>query len=105
MHGVLDYETASTDALLAALLPTTSGARAALGVAGGTTAALAAVTDYEFGVVRIAPMRLHLAADAVYSAALATAAALAREPRARVAFGALAALGAAATALTDPVRA
>jgi hypothetical protein len=50
-------------------------------------------------------MRVHLAADAVYSAALATAAALAREPRARVAFGALAALGAAATALTDPVRA
>ncbi|MFL5927696.1 MAG: hypothetical protein ACJ77E_12255 [Gaiellaceae bacterium] len=105
LHGMLDYATATTDALLAAALPTTPGARVLLGAAGGTAAALAAVTDYELGLVRVAPMRVHLAADGIYSAALAAAAAFSRDARARVAFGALAAIGAATTALTDPSRA
>jgi hypothetical protein len=105
LHGVIDYGAAITDAALAAALPATPGSRAVLGAAGGTTAALAAVTDYELGLIRIAPMRVHLAADAVYAALLATAAAVTRDRRARIAFGALAVVGAVATALTDPSRA
>jgi hypothetical protein len=105
LHGVIDYAAAAADAALAVGLPTTPRARAVLGAAGGTAAALAAVTDYELGLVRIAPMRVHLAADALYAAALATAATLTRDRRARVAFAVLAAIGGVATVLTDPARA
>ncbi|HKH11409.1 MAG TPA: SPW repeat protein [Rubrobacter sp.] len=72
-HGVLDLASAGT--LLAAprLLGLESGSRAAsvLRMAGGGAAAYSMITDYEFGVVGLLPMRVHLALDAASGAFLA----------------------------------
>ena len=73
-HGVLDL--ASAGALLAApgLLGLEKDSRAAsvLRMAGGGAAAYSMLTDYEFGLVRVLPMRAHLALDAASGAFLAS---------------------------------
>ena len=73
-HGVLDL--VSAGALLAAprLLGLEGGSRAAsvLRMAGGGAAVYSMLTDYEFGLVRLLPMRAHLALDAASGAFLAS---------------------------------
>lgn len=73
VHGVLDYATGS--ALLAApeLLRLKDVPRAALTprLAGAGATAYSLTTDYELGVVRVLPMPVHLALDAMSGALLA----------------------------------
>ena len=73
-HGVLDL--VSAGALLAAprLLGLESGSRAAsvLRMAGGGALVYSMLTDYEFGLVKVLPMRAHLAMDAASGAFLAS---------------------------------
>ena len=73
-HGVLDLVTSST--LLAAprLLGLEKESRAASGLrmAGGGALIYSMLTDYEFGLVRVLPMRAHLALDAASGAFLAS---------------------------------
>lgn len=73
VHGVLDYATGS--ALLAApeLLRLKDVPRAALTprLAGAGATAYSLMTDYELGVVRVLPMPVHLALDAMSGALLA----------------------------------
>src|SRR4051812_45098498 len=72
-HGVLDYLTAG--ALIA--LPRAMGwSRRVTGLLTGAAAlhvGYSLVTNYELGLVRLLPMRAHLAMDAVAGAALAAA--------------------------------
>ena len=73
MHGVIDYTTGA--ALLAAPeLLRLEGVRAsalAPRVAGAGATVYSALTDYEYGVTRRIPMRVHLVLDAASGAALA----------------------------------
>ena len=73
-HGVLDLVSAGV--LLAAprLLGLEKESRAAsvLRMAGGGAAAYSMLTDYEFGLVKVLPMRAHLAMDAASGAFLAS---------------------------------
>lgn len=72
VHGVLDYVTGGT--LLAAprllgLAGTTAGK--VLSLAGTVATAQSLMTDYELGLVRVIPMRAHLALDAASGATVA----------------------------------
>ena len=81
-------------------------ARLLLTLSAANAAAVGALTRHELGVVKLIPMRVHLALDAGFAALALGAAALLRGERAGVR-GAIAALGfagAAVTALTDPDR-
>ena len=73
-HGVLDL--VSVGALLAAprLFGVNDEPRAAsvLRMAGGGALAYSMLTDYEFGLVKVLPMRAHLALDAASGAFLAS---------------------------------
>jgi hypothetical protein len=73
-HGVLDLVTSGT--LLAAprLLGLEKESRAAsvLRMAGGGALVYSMLTDYEFGLVKVLPMRAHLAMDAASGAFLAS---------------------------------
>jgi hypothetical protein len=73
VHGVLDYATGS--ALLAApeLLRLKDVPRAALTprLAGAGATVYSLTTDYELGVIRVLPMPVHLALDAMSGALLA----------------------------------
>ncbi len=73
VHGVLDYATGS--ALLAApeLLRLKDVPQAALTprLAGAGATAYSLTTDYELGVIRVLPMPVHLALDAMSGALLA----------------------------------
>jgi hypothetical protein len=73
VHGVLDYATGS--ALLAApeLLRLKDVPRAALPprLAGAGATVYSLTTDYELGVIRVLPMPVHLALDAMSGALLA----------------------------------
>ena len=75
VHGAIDYVTAP--ALVAApdVLRLNGGraSSAAPRVAGATAALYSALTDYELGLRRVIPMRVHLLLDAVGGSALAAA--------------------------------
>jgi hypothetical protein len=74
VHGVLDYVTGS--ALLAApelfRLKDVPSAALTPRLTGAGATAYSLLTDYEFGVVRLLPMPVHLALDAMSGALLAT---------------------------------
>ena len=72
VHAVLDYLTGGT--LVAAprllgLTGTTAGK--VLDLAGGIATAQSLLTNYELGLVKVVPMRTHLALDAASGAAVA----------------------------------
>jgi hypothetical protein len=75
VHGVLDYVTAPALAAAPELFGLNGGRASALAprVAGTGAAVYSALTDYELGVRRVIPMRVHLLLDAASGAALATA--------------------------------
>ena len=74
VHGVLDYVTGS--ALLAApelfRLKDVPSAALTPRLTGAGATAYSLLTDYEFGVVRLLPMPVHLVLDAMSGALLAT---------------------------------
>lgn len=69
-HGMLDYTWAATARALPAMM-SGAGATAGLVRQAGTAAGLnAMLTNYEAGIVRVMPMKGHLAVDFVLGAAL-----------------------------------
>jgi hypothetical protein len=74
IHGVIDYVTAPTLLATPDVLGLNGGRASALAprVAGASAAAYSALTDYELGVRRLIPMRVHLLLDGVSGAALAS---------------------------------
>ena len=105
-HAVVDYATAATELVLPHLLPASSSARQLLRFSGLNAGVLGALTKHELGVVKLVPMRLHLALDGVFAATFLAAAALMSDepPAVRATLAALGVTGAAAAFLTDPDR-
>lgn len=76
LHGLLDYLLS----MLVIALPFVAGwhgvARWSFIALGGLGIAYSLMTDYEWGVVRVLPMPLHLALDAIFGAAMVVLAAV-----------------------------
>ena len=106
-HAVVDYATAATELVLPHLLPASSGARRLLRFSGANAGVLGALTKHELGLVKLVPMRLHLALDGLLATTFLGAATLMRDekPAVRGALAALGVTGALAAALTDPDKA
>lgn len=65
LHGLLDYSTAAALIALPRLLNWPSGPTQLLTASAVATLGYSLVTDYERGIVRLLPMRGHLALDAL----------------------------------------
>ena len=102
----MDYGVAAIELALPRLLGAGPAARRLLLLSGANAAVLGAVTQHELGLIKLVPMRAHLALDGIFAAGFVGAATLLEgEPRrVRVAFVALGVSGALAAALTDPDR-
>jgi hypothetical protein len=77
LHGALDYA-GGAGSLAAPRVLRDRRASAILAVAGVGTLVTSGLTDYELGIRRVLPMRVHLAADAATGALLLAAAGLLR---------------------------
>jgi hypothetical protein len=77
LHGVLDYA-GGAGSLAAPRVLRDRRASAILAMAGVGTLVTSALTDYELGIRRVLPMRVHLAADAATGGLLLVAAGLLR---------------------------
>ena len=105
-HAAADYLSAAVELALPRVLPMGSGARRLLTFSGLNAATLGALTRHELGLLRIVPMRVHLALDGGIAAAfLAAPAFLKDEDRSvRAVVGGLGAVGGLVALLTDPDR-
>ena len=103
-HGVVDYTVAVLELALPAMLGAGSAARRLLRLSGANAALLGALTKHELGVVKLVPMRAHLALDGAFAAVFLAAPLMLRdEPgRVRLALAALGASGALIATFTDP---
>jgi hypothetical protein len=106
-HGFADYVFAVGELALPQFVPMSAGSRWLLRASALNGALVSVLTQYELGLVKIIPMRTHLAFDGAFAAAVAGAAGWLRGERPAVR-GLLAGLGVAGgliAALTDPDRA
>ena len=69
-HGVIDYTWATTAASLPRMMTTASSTGRLIRSAGAAASANSILTNYEGGVVRVMPMKAHLAFDMVMCAGL-----------------------------------
>ena len=102
-HGFADYAFAAIELALPRVVETSARARWPLTISGANALLLGLLTKHELGLVKLVPMRVHLALDGVLAAGALAAPALL--PDGRGVKGAIVALGAsggAVTALTDP---
>jgi hypothetical protein len=84
VHGVLDYMTAGLLFALPRVLGWGKCATRVFDIAGSGAVAYSLMTKYELGVVKVLPMKAHLALDSMSGAALIGAAALMDEEDADV---------------------
>ena len=103
-HGFVDYGVAALELALSSFLPAGVRARRLLRASGLNAALLGALTDYDLGLLRVVPMRVHLALDGIFAATfLAAPVALRDEDTSvRIALAMLGFGGAVAAAATDP---
>ena len=95
-HGVVDYLFAGSVYALRRSLPVSERSSRLLGATAAGTVAVSALTRYELGLVKVLPMKGHLALDYVIDALFLGAPLLLREEDRRVT-RAMAALGAVGT--------
>ena len=105
-HGFVDYGVAAVELLLPRFLGAGATGRRLLKFSGMNAALLGGVTQHDLGLIKVVPMRVHLALDGAFAAVFLGAALFLRSepPRVRAALAALGASGALAAALTDPDR-
>ena len=103
-HGFVDYGVAALELALSSLLPAGVRARRLLRASGLSAALLGALTDYDLGLLRVVPMRVHLALDGIFAATFLAAPAALRDEgtSVRIALTMLGLGGAVAAATTDP---
>ncbi len=70
VHGVLDYLTSATLPALPRMLGWSQGVTTLLTVAGGSALVYSLLTRYELGLVKVLPMKAHLALDFMSGATL-----------------------------------
>ena len=104
-HGYVDYGVAALELALSFALPASAATRRLLRVSAANAALLGALTRHELGIVKLIPMRAHLALDGLYAAAFVAAPPLLPDDaRIRRTLVALGLSGALIAALTDPDR-
>ena len=106
-HGIVDYAVAALESVLARTLPASRRVQRLLALSASNALLLALLTRYELGLVKVLPMRAHLALDGVFAATFLAAPLLADEDdpaSVRVTLAVLGAAGAATALLTDPDR-
>jgi hypothetical protein len=69
-HGIIDYTWASTAEALPKMMPNAPSARRLIRNAGLVAGANTILTNYEAGLLRVMPMKAHLAFDVVIGTAL-----------------------------------
>ena len=101
-HGIIDYGYAAATLGVPPLMGWSRRSRQLLAAAAGSTLAYSLLTRYPLGVLKLLPLRLHLALDVALSLAVFAAQfeLTEEESDVRLAFVALAALGLGAAALT-----
>ena len=72
-HGLVDYPFALSTLVASRILPETAAGRRLLSLSGLGATGLSLLTDYDAGVVRVVPMKIHLAVDAMTDALLIAA--------------------------------
>ena len=102
MHGIIDYAFVATGFLMPRLLEWDETSQRASDAVSGTALAASLMTDYPPGLVRVLPMKAHLALDVVQTMALVGAAARANSRAGRAGLLGMAAFGTVVTALTRP---
>ena len=102
-HGVVDYLFAASVYALRQRLPASERASRLLGATAAGTVAMSALTRYELGLVKVLPMKGHVALDLALGALLVAAPLLLREEdgRVRAAVAGMGALGAVVALLTE----
>ncbi len=105
-HGVADYLFAVGELALPQFVAMSAASRWLLRASGLNGALVGVLTQYEFGLVKVIPMRAHLAFDGAFAALVAGAATLLRgeRPAVRGVLAGLAVAGGLVAALTDPDR-
>src|SRR5215207_9686492 len=78
-HGLIDYLTGAALMIVPGFMNGTARTRALLQSSGAAALAYSAMTNYERGLVKLLPMRAHLALDALSGATLVTAAGMMEE--------------------------
>ena len=106
-HGVIDYSTAGFLFALSRGLPAGVEVRRLLAGSALGVLAMSALTRYELGLVKVLPMKAHVALDLATNSVFAAAPFLFREESAAVkaTLGALSAFGASVALMTDTERA
>ena len=64
-HGIVDYVVSGVVALLPKMMNTSPKVTMLMEASAGTSAAYSAMTNYELGLVKVLPMKAHLALDAI----------------------------------------
>ena len=64
-HGIVDYVVSGVIALLPKMMNTSPKVTMLMEASAGTSAAYSAMTNYELGLVKVLPMKAHLALDAI----------------------------------------
>ena len=102
-HGVVDYLFAASTYALPRVLPASERARALLTGSSLGVVGMSALTDYELGLVKVLPMKGHVALDLALGALLVAAPLLLHEEdgRVRAALAGMGALGAVVALLTE----
>ncbi len=102
-HGVVDYLFAASAYALPRALPTSRRTRGVLSGSALAVVGMSALTDYELGLVKVLPMKGHVALDLALDALFLSAPFLLREEAAQVraAVAAMGALGALVALLTE----
>ena len=103
-HAFVDFASAAVELALPRVLDAGPAARRLLTFSGTNAALLGLLTRHELGLIKLVPMRAHLALDGVFAATFLAAPLLLDEDDAttRVAVAALGASGAVVAALTNP---
>ena len=103
-HGIADYLFAASTLVLARRLPAGRNSRRLLHATTGGVLALGALTRYPLGLLKVVPMKAHVAVDLATDALLAAATLLLRAEDGKVK-GAITGLAAAGTAVALLTRA
>ena len=106
-HAIVDFASAAVELALARMLSSGPGARRFLTFSGANAALFGLLTRHELGLVKLVPMRAHLALDGVFAAAFLAAPWFPKDEdtTVRATLAALGVSGALAALLTDPDRA
>ncbi len=104
MHGILDYLATGTYLALPRTMDWDQRATRVMTAAGGVALVYSLFTRYPLGLIKLLPMRVHLAIDGLFSASVLGAALFLKDEKANVrgTMAGMALMGSIAALLTRP---